>query len=272
VTTNITACLVIYNEEAVIRRCLSSIRNAVDDIAVVHDGPCSDRSLEICEEFGCRIRIGQRMGIAEPHRPSLLRETTTDWVLQIDADEFLSEEAQRALPELARSASADCYAMLWPIWNGRRYTTQTWPHKKALYRKDAASYLGFPQEEVRIAGRTALTPVRLDHQPTYNNLSLDTVRTKWNRWLTVHAKMLLAGSSTWDVFPDGAELRPHYPFVAVRPLVSCAPLVIYHLLATLALGGWREGIQGFKVALYTSMYYGALCVRVWQLKRALRSR
>ena len=37
-TANITACLVIYNEEPVIRRCLSSIRNVVDEIAVVHDG------------------------------------------------------------------------------------------------------------------------------------------------------------------------------------------------------------------------------------------
>lgn len=271
-TTNITACLVIYNEEAVIRRCLSSIRNAVDDIAVVHDGPCSDSSLEICEEFGCRIRVGQRIGIAEPHRPSLLRETTTDWVLQIDADEFLSDEAQRGLPELARSGSADCYALLWPIWNGQRYTTHNWPYKKVLYRKNAVAYLGFPQEEARITGRIALTPLRLEHQPSYNNLSLDTLRTKWQRWLTVHAGMLLADSSTFDVFPNGAKLRPHYAFVAERPLLSCVPLFTYHLLATMAVGGWREGTQGLKVALFTSMYYAALCLRVWQLKQNVRCR
>ena len=268
-TTNITACLVIYNEEGVIRRCLSSIRNVVDEILVVHDGPCDDRSLDICEEFGCRVRIGRRMGEAEPHRPSLLREVRTEWVLQIDADEFLSEGAGRGLPELAQSGRANCYALLWPIWNGRRYTTSKWPYKKALYRKSAAQYLGFPHEEVRVAGTVAAVPLRLEHQPNYDNYSLKTVRTKWNRWLDIHARMLLSHAS-WDVFPDNAQLEPHYAFIKDHPLLNCVPLFGYHLLATVAVGGWREGIEGVKVGVFTSLYYAALCVRVWQLKRANR--
>jgi glycosyltransferase involved in cell wall biosynthesis len=270
-TTNITACLVIYNEEAVIRRCLSSIRDVVDEIAVVHDGPCDDRSLAICEEFGCKIRIGQRMGEAEPHRPGLYRRATTEWILQLDADEFLSEEARHALPELVRDGPAKCYAMLWPIWNGRQYTTRRWPYKKVLFRKDAVQYLGFPHEEVRVNGPVTKVPVTLHHQPTYNNLSLRTVGTKWNRWLDVHARMLLAGSSQSDVFPDNAELQPHYYFIARHPLLSCVPLFGYHLLATMALGGWQEGLEGLKVGLYTSAYYAALCVRVQRLRARARS-
>jgi len=269
-TTNITACLVIYNEEAVIRRCLSSIRDVVDVIAVVHDGPCDDRSLKICEEFGCEIQIGKRVGIAEPHRPGFLRDVRTEWVLQIDADEFLSEEARRALPGLVRSPGADCYAMVWPIWNGSRYSTKRWPHKKVLYRRDRVSYLGFPQEEVRVRGRVANVPVRLHHQPRYNNLTMTTVRTKWSRWLDVHARMLLADRSHWDVFPANANLEPHYSFITRRPLLSAAPLFVYHFLATLALGGWREGLQGVKVGLYTALYYAALCLRVRQFKADAR--
>jgi hypothetical protein len=228
-----------------------------------------DRSLQICEEFGCKIRIGEPRGIGEPHRPALLRDAQNDWILQMDPDEFLSQEAQNALPELVQSGRANCYALLWPIWNGSRYTTTNWPYKKVLYRRSASSYLGVPHEEVRVNGAVANVPVRLEHQPSYNNMTIHTMRTKWDRWLTVHASILLSGSNSWDVYPDGAQLQPHYSYIAKRPLLSCAPLFGYHLLATMALGGWREGPAGLKVGVYTSLYYAALCLRVWRLKRKL---
>jgi hypothetical protein len=132
-------------------------------------------------------------------------------------------------------------------------------------------YLGFPHEEPRIHGPVRSVPLRLEHQPNYNNLTLETVRTKWGRWLSVHARMLLAPPATWDVFPDKTELTPHYYLIIRHPLLVCLPLFAYHLLATIALGGWREGFQGLKAGVYTSLYYAALCVRVWQLKRSSRT-
>ena len=41
----ISACLVVHNEEKLIGRCLESIKNLVDEIIVVHDGPCQDKTL-----------------------------------------------------------------------------------------------------------------------------------------------------------------------------------------------------------------------------------
>ncbi len=38
-----SACLVVWNGEDEIRGCLESIKKVVDEIIVVHDGPCSDR-------------------------------------------------------------------------------------------------------------------------------------------------------------------------------------------------------------------------------------
>lgn len=44
---SISACLVVRNEEAVIERCLESLAGVVDEIVLVHDGECEDRTLEI---------------------------------------------------------------------------------------------------------------------------------------------------------------------------------------------------------------------------------
>ena len=266
----ITACLVIHNEETVIRRCLESMKGIVDEILVVHDGPCEDRSLEICREYGCTIQVRRHIGIGEAHRPWLIEMASSEWILQIDPDEYLCTKAQSSLRELVQSKRADCYAFIWPIWNGTRYTTKRWPYKKVLYRKHAAQYLGFPHEEVRVTGKIEYSTLRLEHKPNYNNFSIATFRTKWNRWIDVHARALLSDSDSFDRFPDHIRLKPHYYFIADRPLLSCIPVFFYHLTGTIVLGGLKEGYQVLKVGLYTSAYYFVLCLRVHRLKQMSR--
>ena len=87
----ISACLVVHNEEKVIRRCLDSIKNVVDEIIVVHDGPCTDKTMEIAREYGAKIYEQPFNGEAEKHRPFSYRMTSGAWILQIDADEYLSK-------------------------------------------------------------------------------------------------------------------------------------------------------------------------------------
>ena len=77
----ISACLVVYNEEKIIKNCLASIKDAVDEIIVVHDGECIDKTLEICKSYTNKIFIKQHIGEAEPHRPFGFKQATGDWIL-----------------------------------------------------------------------------------------------------------------------------------------------------------------------------------------------
>jgi Glycosyltransferases involved in cell wall biogenesis len=61
----ISACIVVYNEEKVIKRCLDSIKNVVDEIILVHDGPCKDRTLEIAKRYTNKIFIRPHVGMME---------------------------------------------------------------------------------------------------------------------------------------------------------------------------------------------------------------
>ena len=47
----ISANVVVYNEERNIKRCLDSVRDAVDEIILVNSGPCTDRTLEIAKRY-----------------------------------------------------------------------------------------------------------------------------------------------------------------------------------------------------------------------------
>ena len=52
----LTACLMVKNEEAMLSRCLASIKNHVDEIVVVDTGS-TDRTVEIAESYGAKISL-----------------------------------------------------------------------------------------------------------------------------------------------------------------------------------------------------------------------
>ena len=131
--STVSACLVVHDEEALIDRCLRSLEGVVDEIVLIHDGPCSDRTLEIAEQFGARIVVGEHAGMSEPHVPAAFALATSEWLLRIDADEFLSEGLREAMLRLAAQADVDGWEFVWPIWDPlgtptRRETARTsWP-------------------------------------------------------------------------------------------------------------------------------------------------
>lgn len=63
--TKISACLVVRNEEKVIERCLNSLKGAVDEILIVHDGECGDNTLKIAKKFNADIFIRPMAGVME---------------------------------------------------------------------------------------------------------------------------------------------------------------------------------------------------------------
>jgi len=85
-----------------LRRCLQSAKGVVDEIVVVDTGS-SDDSLEVARSLGCRtdeIEWPDAFDEARNHSLSLVE---TEWVLVLDADEWLAEGAAEAL----KSAIAD---------------------------------------------------------------------------------------------------------------------------------------------------------------------
>ncbi len=95
----VTACLVVHNEGEIIERCLKSLKRVTDAIVVVHDGPCVDNTLTICESYGCFAVERKWFGMCEGHRVWTYQNTKTRWILQVDADEYLSDELVNQMAE-----------------------------------------------------------------------------------------------------------------------------------------------------------------------------
>ena len=110
----ISACLVVHNEEKVIKRCLESLKGTVDEIIIVHDGKCKDESLIIARKYKARVFIRDFIGEAEYHRPFAFKKARGDWILHIDADESLNMKIKNAIPALVKSNKCDAYVFAWP--------------------------------------------------------------------------------------------------------------------------------------------------------------
>ena len=255
----ISACVIVYHEEAVIERCLASLCGAADEIIIVHDGPCNDRTLEIASQFTDKIYIRDRYGEAEPHRVFAVEQATGEWVLWYDADEYFSPELADALPSLAESTTVDAYESLWPLWDGVKEITQGWPWRGFMFRKSALTYLGFPHEHFHTTGITERIPLILHHHPKYNNFTWKAFTGKWRTWAKLQATAYLVPFSQHPKYNLPASdwslrMKIAIAFSFLFPLHGAYGMVMH-----LRGGSWREGFIGWKAAIlwgaYVSMVY-----------------
>ncbi|MCL6500885.1 MAG: glycosyltransferase family 2 protein [Candidatus Pacearchaeota archaeon] len=264
----ISACIVTYNEEKVIKRCLDSIKNVADEIVLVHDGPCKDRTLEIAKRYTNKIFIRPHIGMMEAHLVFAYNKTKYDWILRIDADEFLSKEAQKNIKELVQARDTNGYALLWRLWDGKKYITKSWPHKLCLFRKNKTSYLGFPHATEKVEGKVLSVNHELCHRPKYNNYSFKIFKPKWLRWAKVQATYTLKDFKEIPKFNYkkkdfklATKLKREIPELLLIPLAIATFFKIYFFK-----GFYKIGLLGFNYAIMNAGYQAAICYYIYKLK------
>src|SRR4051812_20989069 len=107
---SISAVVVARNEESVLERCLASLDAVVDEIVLVHDGDCDDTSIGIAERHGARVFVQPATGSPEHQTVFGYHQCRGEWLLNIDADEYLSDELRAALGGLVRRNGVNGYA------------------------------------------------------------------------------------------------------------------------------------------------------------------
>ena len=250
----ISACLVIKDEELVIERCLKSIEDVVDEIIVVHDGKCSDKSLKICKSYGAKVFERDFFGECAVHRPFTFEKSTHEWVLVIDADEYLSDRLRDNIIDFIKDDQVDAYSFIWPLYDGAKNVTKKWPRKIALLRLDKIYYFAFPDVPVLSRGITKKVDDCLEHKPINPNL-------EWKIALSKMRRIFKKAPFAWEDYkkiPQYNSGLSDWPlsFKIKRELaILIAPFsAFYHFSATLAAGAGREGVAGWKFALIVGIY------------------
>ncbi|PLR78240.1 hypothetical protein CU633_06910 [Bacillus sp. V3-13] len=88
----VSLCMIVKDEETHIRRCLESAAKQVDEIIIVDTGS-TDSTVRIAKEFGAQIFNFKWEKDFAAARNFSLEHATSDYILVLDADEFLDENA-----------------------------------------------------------------------------------------------------------------------------------------------------------------------------------
>ena len=233
------------DEERAIARCLASVPFA-DEVLVLDSGS-GDDTVGVATRAGARVITTDWPGhVAQKNRG--LELASEPWVLSLDADEWLSDEAAGAL-RAALASSSENVGFSFPRcsdWLGRTIRHGRWyPDRKIrLVRRGRATWVGDdPHDRLEVDGPVAALHGDIRHVP-YRDLSdhLATI----DRYSRLHAESLAARGVKgrwWDV-----AARPPLHFVD----------------AYLLRRGFLDGVPGLALASLGSTHVLCKWLRLWE--------
>ncbi|MBC8084254.1 MAG: glycosyltransferase family 2 protein [Hymenobacter sp.] len=91
----LSVVIITYNEEANISRCLEALHDVADDVLVV-DSFSTDGTVALCRQHGVRVIQHAFEGYVQ-QKNFATAQARHEYVLQLDADEVLTEELRRSI-------------------------------------------------------------------------------------------------------------------------------------------------------------------------------
>lgn len=243
----ISAYLVVYNEEKKIKKSLESLKNTVDEIVVIHDGECLDKTLEISKKYTDKIFVRPRRENAEPHRPFAIEKCTGDWILQIDADERLSTNLQNNLRRLIRQKNVDAFIFNWIVSINKKNVKM---RKKILFRKNKMYTIGLPHFQAETYGKEKYENFDLIHNTSeFNNLFalLRSYFKKNKKWGKVSAEYYNGNKKieTFNCSVNDSDIKQKNKILLFKkyPVVALFVLPIYSFIRGI-LVYYKNGFLG----------------------------
>lgn len=106
----ITAIVLTFNEEIHIERCLKKLFEIVDEIYVI-DSFSQDKTIQIADSCGAKILQNKWINHADQFNWALAHIPKSEWILRVDADEYL-DVSKTTLNNLLREIAPDCDGVL----------------------------------------------------------------------------------------------------------------------------------------------------------------
>ncbi|HBK45978.1 MAG TPA: beta 1,4 glucosyltransferase [Xanthomonadaceae bacterium] len=240
-----------YNEAHNIARCLDSVPFAAEKLVI--DCGSSDDTAAIAQAHGARVVVQPWLGFG-PQRNFGSAQAAHDWILVLDADEFLSEagidECRRRLPAILDGDAAAVWMRRGTWYMGapmRWYRPMIGERLARIYHRGRARWSeARVHESLQLHGRTEQLQVPFNHvhNPTLVHKDLKVLR--------------YAELKALDWRDKGKPTR-----MWQCPLVFAAAFFKDYVLRLALLDGWR----GYVVAQTAASYAVYKRMRYYEMRR-----
>ncbi len=251
----LSVCVITHNEADRLGRCLESVIDLADEIVIVDSGS-TDGTREVAERFGVRWFERAPFPGWEAQKQWAIEQAGGDWILSLDADEWLVDDAGEQIRRILRQeATEDAPG---GAANGFRLTRKTsflgrWlkggnsarEKKTRLVRTGRGRWTGGdPHERLEVDPPLRDLPAIIGHEPR-RSLG-EHVRTI-DRYTTLQAPGLA----------EQPRLRLLFGFVLEPFLVLAKELIL--------LGGLIDGPRGIIHATLTAFDFFLRHAKAWEI-------
>lgn len=97
----LSLCIATYNEEKNIHYPLDSALDIVDEVIII-DGGSIDKTVEIAKSYGKKIKVinSENPIMFHKNKQKAIEAARGEWILQLDADEELTEESRKEIKKI----------------------------------------------------------------------------------------------------------------------------------------------------------------------------
>lgn len=231
----ITATIITLNEAENIEACIRSVQRICAEVIVVDSGS-SDDTVARAEALGAQVHVQPYLGDG-PQKHHGVQFARHDWILSIDADERLDEDAVVAIEALdLAGAAVDGYAFKRKNFAGRHWVRAAgfYPDSVVrLYHKGRAAYRPKKAHSSVDAKRVVALDAHIVHF-TYRDYA---------HW--VERINALSSRDAWAMYERGVKPSPWAP-----GLHALAAVIRKYILK----GGFLQGLDGATVTITTAFH------------------
>ena len=244
----ISVVIITKNEEKNIGKCLESIK-WVDEIIVIDD--CSsDKTVEICKKYTNKVFRKKWLGYSGQKKFGF-KKASNEWILNLDADEQISEKLQKEIKEILKTNKSD-KAFYIPYYNyflGKRIMGCGWYpdyHLRLFRNKKWEMKRMEIHESISVKGEKKYLKNPIIHC-SYINISH--YLEKLNRYTSLEAQTI----------KNIKNRRKLVYLMLAKPLKTFKKMYIKQK-------GYKEGMHGFILSVFSSIYRFMVYAKYWELR------
>jgi (heptosyl)LPS beta-1,4-glucosyltransferase len=243
----LSVIIITKNEANNIRRALDSVKFA--DEIIINDSGSTDGTVEIASEYGCRIIRSEFKGFGQA-KQTALDAAKSDWVLSLDADEEVDQSLATAIAQALKNTEfSGFYLNRKSHFLGRWMLHSGWypDYLPRLFRRGRGRFTSDSvHERIEIEGTVGKLEGHLLH---YTDPDVEHYLQKLSRYTTLSAETLHGRGRRFKAFD--VVFKPPATFVKMYVLKS----------------GFRDGIQGLLLALFSSFHVLCKYAKLWERQR-----
>lgn len=174
----VSLCMIVRDEEAVLGRCLESVKDAVDEIIIVDTGSL-DRTREIAERYTDLVYDFIWKDDFSAARNFSFSKATMDYCMWLDADDVMTGKDRLRLEEWKARADGSADAVMMKYVTGFDEAGKgnfSFYRERLLKRKNGFLWRGRVHEAIAVAGNVVYLDAEVEHRSikvAYGTRNLD---------------------------------------------------------------------------------------------------